>query len=307
MTSKLSGRRGLTRTVALALTLTLTALGAGLGASAQADPGHFPPPGGGHGLAPGNLLVSRSVYEPDPSLTAGVTELPAGCVTGCALAKAGGAYPEVWNNDLVRRKLRRHLEDLPGPAHAIGLARQHARSAEQRHARHRHGADQMITSFSSKSELALNLSTRGRYVTFMGYLAPVDTLDVSNANTPGVIDPTNPVPGAYYRVVAQLDSQGQFQFTETNAYSGNNGRAAILSERTRRARDLHGGQRRQRRKPAAGRDHRRRRRADPQAPVRTDAGAPAGTRAPDPRRQLQRHAARRQSRQDRQGRPTSAV
>jgi hypothetical protein len=45
-----------------------------------------------------------------------------------------------------------------------------------------------------------------------------------------VIDPTNPVPGAYYRVVAQLDGQGQFQFTETNAYSGNNGRAAILSE-----------------------------------------------------------------------------
>ena len=31
-------------------------------------------------------------------------------------------------------------------------------------------------------------------------------------------------------MVAQLDSQGQFQFTETNAYSGNNGRAAILDE-----------------------------------------------------------------------------
>src|SRR4029077_8072080 len=92
------------------------------------------------------------------------------------------------------------------------------------------GADQMITSFSSKSELALNLSTRGRYVTFMGYLAPVDAPDISNRNTPGAIDPTNPVPGASYRVVAQLDSQGHFQFTETNAYSGNNGRAAILSE-----------------------------------------------------------------------------
>ena len=31
----------------------------------------------------------------------------------------------------------------------------------------------MVTSFSSKSELALNLSTDGRYVTFMGYVAPV--------------------------------------------------------------------------------------------------------------------------------------
>lgn len=64
----------------------------------------------------------------------------------------------------------------------------------------------MVTSFSSKSELALNLSTQGRYVTFMGYLVPIDTLDVSNGNTPGVIDPTNPVPGdGYYRVVAQLN------------------------------------------------------------------------------------------------------
>src|ERR1700691_1217561 len=64
----------------------------------------------------------------------------------------------------------------------------------------------------------------------MVYHAPVDTVAVSNANAPGVIDPTNPVPGAYYRVVAQLDSQGKFQFTETNAYSGDNGRAAILDE-----------------------------------------------------------------------------
>ena len=32
----------------------------------------------------------------------------------------------------------------------------------------------MVTSFSSKSELALNLSTDGSELTFMGYLAPVD-------------------------------------------------------------------------------------------------------------------------------------
>ena len=89
--------------------------------------------------------------------------------------------------------------------------------------------DQLVTSFSSKSEVALNLSTDGQDVTFMGYLAPVNALDVSNSNTPGVIDPTNPVPSAYPRVVAQLDSKGKFRFTETNAYSGNNGRAAILN------------------------------------------------------------------------------
>ncbi len=89
----------------------------------------------------------------------------------------------------------------------------------------------MVTSFSSKSELALNLSTSGRDLTFMGYLAQPNQIDVSNSNTPAVIDPTNPVPGADYRVVAQVDPSGRFNFTETNAYSGgNNGRAAILND-----------------------------------------------------------------------------
>ena len=53
---------------------------------------------------------------------------------------------------------------------------------------------------------------------------------MSNSNTPGVVDPTNPVPGAYYRAVATLDAQGRLSYTETNAYSGNNGRAAILND-----------------------------------------------------------------------------
>ena len=88
----------------------------------------------------------------------------------------------------------------------------------------------MVTSFSSKSELALNLSTSGRSITFMGYNAPVDAVDISNSSTPGVIDPTNPVPGADYRTVATLGANGTFTFTETNAYSGNNGRAAILND-----------------------------------------------------------------------------
>jgi len=88
--------------------------------------------------------------------------------------------------------------------------------------------DQLVTSFSSKSELALNLSTDGNYLTFMGYVAPINALDVSNANTPAIIDPTNPVPDAFYRAVAQVDQHGKFRYTETNAYSGNNGRAAIL-------------------------------------------------------------------------------
>ena len=226
-TTKRSGPRAFAR--AAALLLTSTALAASGAASAQADPAHAPHPGGAP-LTPGNLLVSRSVYEPDTSLTAGVTQLPAGCTTGCVAAKAGGAYPEVWNNDLVDESFgvtsKIFLDQLSpwgAPISTLEVPNSGTPGIGT-------DADQMVTSFSSKSELALNLSTQGRYVTFMGYLAPTDTVDVSNSNTPGAIDPTNPVPGAYYRVVAQLNSQGQFQFTETNAYSGNNGRAAIMNE-----------------------------------------------------------------------------
>ena len=86
----------------------------------------------------------------------------------------------------------------------------------------------MVTSFSSKSELALNLSTDGEQLTFMGYLAGINDVDVSNSNTPLAPDPTNPVTAIDYRLVAQVDAKGKFRFTKTNAYSGNNGRAAIL-------------------------------------------------------------------------------
>ncbi len=34
---------------------------------------------------------------------------------------------------------------------------------------------------------------------------------------------------SFYRAAARVDVQGNFSFTKTNAYSGNNGRAAILN------------------------------------------------------------------------------
>ena len=128
--------------------------------------------------------------------------------------------------------------------------------------RDRPNGNRVVTSFSSKSEIALNLSTDGRVVTFMGYLAPLDALDVSNSNTPAVVDPTNPVPGSFSRVVAEVDAHGGFSFTKTNAYSGNNGRAAILNDNRRRQRRLHGWQCRQRRKSSAERHHHWRRAAN---------------------------------------------
>ena len=69
----------------------------------------------------------------------------------------------------------------------------------------------------------------------MGYNAPVDHADVSNANTPGDIDPTSADPGAYYRVVGELGENGTFQFTETNAFSRRQRSGGDLERRAGRA------------------------------------------------------------------------
>ena len=192
------------------------------GAPALADSSYF---------LPNNLLVSRVIYDNNPNnVVAGVTQLPPGCApANCVTATSSGAYPTVWNNALVDGSFgitAKIILDQLTPAGVLVNSLETPNSSQN-------GVpptkDQMVGSFSSKSEVALNVSTDGQYVTFMGYLSQINLLDVSNSNTPGVFDPTNPVPGAYDRVVAQVDRKGKFRFTSTNAYSGNNGRAAILN------------------------------------------------------------------------------
>jgi hypothetical protein len=199
-------------TVSVAGLLAAAAAGASPAGAATAGAGD-----GGQHLIPGDLLVSTSYYLNDPNIVAGTTQLPPGCTTGCATAVANGNYPYVFNNDTVDASFGVTsplflLEITPS-----GLPRGIVPVP----------SGQLNTSFSSKSEGALNLSPDGRYVSFIDYVSKPDTVDVSNSNTPGVIDPTNPVPGAYYRAVAQLPADERLSFTETNAYSGNNGRAAI--------------------------------------------------------------------------------
>ena len=194
-------------------------------ASAQAASWQHGQGHGGGKLVPGNLLVSTTNYAP-AAITAGVTKLPPECGTTaaaapCATAVADGDdFPSVFNNASIDAFFGiaspvyldelspwgRHIATIPVPA------------------------DQFATSFSSKSELALNLSPEGNYVSFMGYDATPGEIDVSNANTRGVIDPGNGDVGQYYRVAAQLDRWGHFTFTRTNAYSGDNGRAAITND-----------------------------------------------------------------------------
>lgn len=139
------------------------------------------------------------------------------------------AIPNVWNNDLYDGSFgitaRIFLDQLTPDGWLINSLEVPNSSLPTAM------AGQLVTSFSSKSELALNLSLDHKYLTFMGYVAPVNALDVSNSNTAGAVDPTNPDGQNFHRAVATVDRHGCFSFTETNAYSGNNGRAAILNDR----------------------------------------------------------------------------
>ena len=187
-------------------------------------------------LLPNNLVVSRSVYDNKASNVTVGQVLPPNCAqtaAGCpAGASAGapfnGSYPYVFNNaaydgsfGITSRIYLDQISLLGAPVSSLEVPN----SDEGGSGKH------LVTSFSSKSELALHLSTDNQHLTFMGYVAPVNTLDVSNSNTPLAIDPTNPDGQTpYYRAVARVGKDGGFSFTETNAYSGNNGRSAILND-----------------------------------------------------------------------------
>jgi hypothetical protein len=182
---------------------------------------------------PDNLVVSRSEYVDTNSIIAGTTLLPPNCSpTNCptpVTAVVGSAYPYVWNNDSVDGSFGVTSKIFLDQMTTSGVLLNSLVVPNSSQNGVLPTTDQMVTSFSSKSELALNLSTDGSYLTFMGYLAPIGAIDVSNSNTPGVFDPTNPVGESFYRVVTQVDREGKFRFTSMNAYSGNNGRAAILN------------------------------------------------------------------------------
>ena len=208
------------------LTLALFASTALTSTLARADDDEF------HVFRPGHLLLSRAVFVNNSvTITPSVTVLPPNCTLApsCVTAIADGTYPTVFNNDTVDGSFGLTAKILLDELHLDG---RQVRSLEvPSTTQPADTKDHMVTSFSSKSELALNLSLDRRTVTFMGYDAPIGAIDVSNSNTPFVVDPTNPVPSTYYRVVAEVDQNGRFHFTKTNAYSGNNGRAAIFNDR----------------------------------------------------------------------------
>ncbi len=184
---------------------------------------------------PGNLVVSRSVYDNNPNNVQVGEILPPNCANtqgGCgapAGAPYNGTYPFVWNDDTYDGSFGVTSKIYLDQMFPFGFVINSLEVPNSSQRGIKGDSDQLVTSFSSKSELALNLSTDHQYLTFSGYVAPIDQLDVSNSNTAGAVDPTNPVGENVYRAEAQVDRYGKFQFTETNAYSGNNGRAVILN------------------------------------------------------------------------------
>ena len=226
-TRSLRGRSLSNTRFAIAL-LATTALG---GTLAYADNDDF------FFFRPGDLLVSKAVYSA-PNIVAGTTQLPPGCgptpiVTPCAAANNDGTYPFVFNNANVDGSFsvasKIVLDELRADNDGDFVQSLEVPNSTQRHVTAT--SDQAVTSFQSKSELAINLSVDHKAVTFLGYLAPVAALDVSNSNTPSVIDPTDTdTANPTYRVFADVDAFGHFRFTKTNAYSGDNGRAAILND-----------------------------------------------------------------------------
>ena len=173
-----------------------------------------PKPSGFPGFPGEKLVVTESVYAGYPSLIVpGTTILPTGVV-----AIADGGFPEVFNNATVDSSFGIispiFLLELTDRGEVLGSLPVPTKL--------------MTTSFSSKSELGVHLSQGDLALTFMGYVAPVNTLDVSNSNTPGHFDSSNPVPSTYQRAIGIADGFGDVWSQPVNAYSGNNGRGVIL-------------------------------------------------------------------------------
>jgi hypothetical protein len=186
----------------------------------------------------GDLIVSSSTYT-DTGFSAG-TALPynaSGTLTGGSTLNttAGSAFcansncsSNVWNNDtadanfgitagIYLQNINTSTGNVDNTVNVTQLAA--------------NSGINLVTSFSSKSELAINLSPDGSSLTFMGYNSTIGQFDVSNANTPGSLEPGNTdIQTATYRAVGQISlSNNALQVTTTNAYNGNNGRAAIAT------------------------------------------------------------------------------
>ena len=252
-----------------------------------------------HGFVPGSIVLSGTAfYTGDADTVTPNVVMPPGCLeTGtiasqiatpnpatvevpttmsgtlavvaepCGYSSDNGEAPNlkdshhVWNNAATDPDFGVSspivLWDLNGDGHLLGKL--HVPSNE------------IVTSFTAPNpELALNRSSDGKSLTFMGYrggpgcptltlttatnIITQDTtntnvgptsptaanlIDVSASSTPGLCDPTDAAvasyigatsPTAYYRSIAEVDAQGHIWYTDGDAYSGDNSRAVMKAD-----------------------------------------------------------------------------
>ncbi len=186
-------------------------------------------------LKPGSLIISSSRYVNWQGAIATLT--PTGsnptqlASTNAATVSAvsDGNYVTVWSNEVPDASF--------GVTSPITLTAVEPNSGREL-SRLAVPQDQVVTSFSSKSELALHYTRdhRGGHLVFVAYAgAGVGALDVSNSDAVAGQDPTNPVSFAFgsnyafHRTIVDLNDNGRLSYTPTENYGGNNGRAALLA------------------------------------------------------------------------------
>jgi hypothetical protein len=221
--------RAMLRTLLFSGTALLGAGGASLAASAPGDDladfvNRFR-------LEHQTLVISSSTYDRTQGALANLTigsTLP-NTATSTTQAVATNNYVTVWNNAAVDGSF--------GVTSAIELTDVDPFFGRLIH-RLAVPADEIVTSFSSKSELGLHFAEDafGPHVIFVAYASPgVGALDVSNSDAVPGQDPTNPVTFAFgrnyafHRTIVSVDKDGEFSYTPTIAYGGNNGRNALLA------------------------------------------------------------------------------
>jgi hypothetical protein len=192
-------------------------------------------------LKHGSLVISSSTYDPTQgpvaALKAGST-LP-NTATATTKAVSGNNYVTIWNNASVDASF--------GVTSVIQLTDINLSNGKVFRSM-QVPTDQVVTSFSSKSELGLHVLNNWPTVavTFVGYAgaAPanglnppavgVGLIDVSNSDAVPGQDPTNPVTFAFgksyafRRTIVSVDEKANIAYTPTNDYGGNNGRSALI-------------------------------------------------------------------------------
>ena len=201
----------------------LTGAGVLAAASVHADPERL--------LLPDTLVISSSTYDNSrgavASLVSGTTVLPS-AATSTTIAVANNDYVHVWDNEGPDASF-----GVTSPITLTDVDPLNGRRLRTLNA----PTDQVVTSFSSKSELSLHLAQSGwgYRLIFVGYgSANVGAIDASNSDAEAGQDPSNPVTFAFgngyffHRTIVSLDDSGHLTYTPTVDYGGNNGRSALL-------------------------------------------------------------------------------